>query len=152
MSSKNDIPLPEEAVAFEPAEFAVAYHLLAQASRELAARRKTGLKVTGGDDGQVAQKARGAILGDALSPLREHYKNDPAKFHSAAYRLTALAKLLRSSHLREWIRVTGEGVAVHGAVLAAAAILPLTRSGDFPIEDFLDEVNRRAGKTPDPFL
>jgi len=144
MKSEPDVPPPEDAVSFAPEEFGLVYSLIAHSSRRIAARSKPGLKVTGGDDASVAGQARGAALGDAFAPVRERYEGDPVSYHSAVHRMVALAKMMRSSRLDEWRRVTKEGVAVHGAVLAAAATVRLTKNCEFDEGEFLEEVKRRA--------
>lgn len=135
---------PEEASFFEPEEFAKIYNLVSRSSKLLAARRRAGLNVKGGDDSAAVTSARGATLSQAFSVVWERYEGDPIKYHSAVHRMTALAKLIKSSHLNKWIRVTGEGVAVHKAVLAAAAVMPLNRKCEFSVADFLNEVETRV--------
>jgi hypothetical protein len=142
MKSKTVITPPEKAITFEPEEFAIVYNLVARASLALAARRGAGLGVKGGDDAGVSSSARGAVLGAAFGPVRERYKGDPVRYDSAVHRMTALAKLLKGPHLRQWTRVTKEGVAVDKAVLAAAAVMPLSERCEFQVGDFVEEVKR----------
>lgn len=143
MNDETDIAPPEEAVAFEPEEFAVVYDLVARASLVLAARHRTGLSARAGDDTRVSRDARGAVLNAAFEPVRERYEGDPVKYDSAVHRMTALAKLLKGPHLRQWTRMTNEGVAVDMAVLAAAAAMPLNERCEFRLDDFVEEVKRR---------
>lgn len=138
-----DITPPEEAITFEPEEFAVVYNLVARASLALAARRRAGLGVRG-DDPRVSSGARGAVLGAAFEPVRERYEGDPVKYDGTVHRMTALAKLLKGPHLRQWTNVTNEGVAVDRAVLAAAAVMPLNERCEFHLDDFVEEVRRRS--------
>lgn len=109
MKSETVITPPEEAITFEPEEFAAVYNLVARASLTLAARRWAGLGIRGGDGPRVSRGARGAVLGAAFEPVRERYKGDPVKYDSAVHRMTALAKLLRGAHLRQWTTVSVEG-------------------------------------------
>lgn len=87
------------------------------------------------------------MLSTAFEPVREQYEDDPVRCHSAVHRMTALAKLLRGPHLRQWTRVTKEGVAVDKAVLAAVAVLPLSKRCEFRVGDFIEEVKRRAKRS-----
>jgi hypothetical protein len=148
MNKSPTAPPPDEALPFAPEEFAAVYDLVARASRLIRARRAAGLDFKGADDAVAAGRARGAILADAFAPVRERYKGDAEKYHGAVHRMTALAKLIRGSTINEWLTVTGDGVAVHKAVLHTAAIMPLTREGEFSPGEFIEEVKRRVGGAP----
>lgn len=144
MKSESEIIPPEEAITFEPEEFAAVYNLVARVSLMLAARRRASLGVRGGDDPRVSRGARGTVLGAAFEPVRERYKGDPVRYDSAVHRMTALAKLLKGPHLRQWTTVSVEGVAVNKAVLAAAAVTPLDDKCEFRVVEFIEELKRRA--------
>jgi hypothetical protein len=146
MNGEDRIPACEDALAFEPSEFASAYESVARASMEIAARgrREIGASITGGDSPEEAQRARGKTLANAFAPLRERYKDEDEKYYSLVHRLIALAKLLKSGHLKGYVHSSAEGIKVHRAVMAAAASVKLTREGEFPVEFFLKEVKRHS--------
>jgi hypothetical protein len=144
MNGEDQIPAYEDALTFEPSEFALAYESVARASMEIAARRRReiGASITGGDSSEAAQRARGETLANAFAPLRERYKDDDEKYYSLVHRLIALAKLLKSWHFKDYVQSSADGVKVNHAVLAAAAGVRLTRQGEFSVDSFLKEVKR----------
>lgn len=146
MSGRDPIPAYEDALPFEPEEFSLAYELLARASAGITARRRSqlGASITGGDTPGDATRARGAVLSDAFEPLRECYGDGTVRYYSAVHRLTALARFIKGGHLGRRVRSDARGVRLDPAVLAAAATVRLTCAGEFPAEEFLREIERRA--------
>lgn len=131
---------PEQALVFEPREFA-GLVLLGISAGEAAEDEPL----------EVATPAAGSTLdllqvpdnpySKATFALRRHFAGDDRRFASALMRFRAFMSLLSRGALGDWVRVGDGGrTAIHPAVLDVASAHRLSGNGRFPPRKFLAAV------------
>jgi hypothetical protein len=147
MSVAKRVVRPENAIAFDPAEFI----FTSQAASEMA--RSPGLFNRPPDYGIGISSADGKVTECSLTDIpenrfflavRQRYNRDRRKFSSFAWRWCALMDLLHSGALPDtFIRRGDDEVGIHDNVLELAASLPLTTRGHFRKRSFLAALKRK---------
>ncbi|MBI3940088.1 MAG: hypothetical protein HY315_04580 [Acidobacteria bacterium] len=152
---------PEKVRPLDPREFAFALQVGSAAfSGRMPVHSPIGREF-------LVEDTNGEVKGIALDDTRfnraalailDQFAPDFEKFQSVMLRYLALLRLTRLEEMRKWQKAVcgGNDVAMHPAVLIAAATLPLAKGGAFDEFEFFRRVEElaaggdRAATTPVP--
>lgn len=79
-----------------------------------------------------------------LTALSNRYQEDHQQYHAISHRIYALTNLIGTKTLKGWCKRIAGGYDVHDAVIDAAAVVMMTKDGEFPPDTFLREVAKIA--------
>lgn len=146
----------DDAATLDPEEFLHVYQLAmhAMALPESARMRAVkGLPIKG--EGTEVTRLRPADIpmNRAAFAVLDYYGSDSGKFQSTMWRLLGLMDIFEDEALlASRTRETENGREISGAVVMAAAVVPLGADGKFPRAEFVEAIDRieeEAGKEPD---
>ena len=140
-------PRPQDAAAFDPADFAVIFEIAIRSGETPQSDEPGDLDVeVVGDDGLPVQLADTPFNRAGIA-LKRHFGDDETSFLSALFRFRALMELVTKDALGRWMRssIRREGsTRLHPAVLDVASHMRLSKNGKFPVNKFLETVEETA--------
>jgi hypothetical protein len=141
---------PEKTKPVDPEQFRFAMQLASAASSyrmpmDSPAKQRIMIEMP---DGNVQQFSFTDIpMNRAAIAIRDHFAPDIETAMCALMRWRALARVISSPSMRKWERHSEEdpeGIEIHGAVIHAAAVMPLTKNGHFDKRKFFKTVEEIA--------
>ncbi len=143
---------PEHARPLDPGRFREAFERAMTAARQPHARLHERINpsvVRQDGEEETAIQCTDTPVNRVLLTMRECYE-DRLDAQSAAWRFWALGDVIRDPRLAPWILAHDAArLALHDAVMAAAATAPMDATGAFVVKPFWAALERWAAEHPD---